>query len=203
MLSRAMQSLAVLTLLSVPAAADVTFDFETTPQGTTPFSITAGGVTATFSSPGGDDFSVADSMGIFVVSLAGNVVWDPGFPAYPLDIVFSEPMASMTLSFALAGAPVSSTIYLSAFAGGIGGTLVATTSAMGGPAPPGFFPEGVVSISGPAFDAIRLTSNVETIAIDNVSVVPAAQVPEPASAVLALIAVGVSLAISRSKQRSR
>jgi hypothetical protein len=200
--SRTVRSLAVLMILSVPAAANVTFDFETTPQGTvTPFSVTSGGFTATLSSPDGDVFSVADATGIFIVSLAGKVVWDPGFPSYPLDIVFSEPVVSMSLSFALAGFPVSSTIDVRVFTGGTGGALVATTSAMGGPAPPGFFPEGVVTISGPVFDAVRLTSNVESIAIDNLSVLPAAEVPEPSSAALALTALGASLLLVRRRRR--
>jgi hypothetical protein len=168
------------------SAANVTFDFETVSPGTiTPFDVTAGGITATLSSPDGDVFSVADSAGLFTI-LAGNVVWDPGFPSHALDLVFSEPLAAITLSFALAGFPASSTIFIQAFAGGTGGVPVLTTSAMGGPAPPGFFPEGAVSISGSVFDAVRLTTNVESMAIDDVAVVPAAEVPEPSPAALML-----------------
>ena len=98
---RAVLSLLTIAIFSASAGADVTFDFETISEGTTtPFSVTASGVTATLSSLNGGLFSVADSAGLFTI-LAGNVVWDPGFEFYPLDIVFSEPMATITISFAL------------------------------------------------------------------------------------------------------
>jgi hypothetical protein len=199
-----LQSTAVLTMMSGSAYASVTFDFETIPQGTpTPFSITSDGITATFSSPDGSVFLVLDSTGL-TTTLAGNVAVDPGFTRYPLDIVFSEPMASVTMKFApVLGTPLRSTLLLSAFAGGTAGILVGTASAVGGPAPPTFFPEGVISFEGSSFDAVRLTADVESFAIDDVRVFSAAEVPELTSFTLSVTGIGASLALGRRGHRKR
>jgi hypothetical protein len=197
-----LQSLAVLTIASASAAASATFDFETIPQQTaTPFSITSGGITATFSSPDGSVFLSLDSTGL-TTTLAGNVVVDPGFLAHPLDIVFSEPVASVTMKFALVlGTPLRSTLLLSAFAGGTAGILVGRASAVGGPAPPPFFPEGVISFGASMFDAVRLTADVETFAIDDVSAFSSTEVPEPTSFALSVTGIGALLALARRSHR--
>jgi hypothetical protein len=196
------QLFAVLTIASASASASVTFDFETILHGTaTPFSITSGGITAIFSSPDGNVFLSLDSTGL-TTNLAGNVVVDPGFLSHPLDIVFSESVASVTMKFALVlGTPLRSTLLLSAFSGGTAGTLVGTVSAVGGPAPPTFFPEGVISFLGSRFDAIRLTADVESFAIDDVRVFSAAEVPEPTSFIFTVTGIGASVALARSKSQ--
>jgi hypothetical protein len=199
-----LQSLALLTILSGSASASATFDFETIPQGTaTPFSVTSSGITATFSSPDGPVFFSVDSTGI-TTTLVGNVAVDPGFIPHPLDIVFSEPVASITMKFALVlGTPLRSTLSLSAFAGGTGGILLGTASAVGGPAPPPFFPEGVISFAGSIFDAVRLTGDVESFAIDDVRVFSAAEVPEPTSFGLILTGISGAVVLARRNHRSR
>src|SRR5512135_1087524 len=87
----------------------VTFDFDTgTPalslgQGT-PFDQTSGGVTATFSSPAAQAFSVqTDASTNFKLSkFSGHYLYDNTLNGNALDIKFSQPVTSITLAFATA-----------------------------------------------------------------------------------------------------
>ena len=70
---------------SLGPAQIITFDFTSTPIGTfTPFSATSKGLTAIFSSPDGDVFTVG--TGVFHI-LQGNVVMDNDVAAHSLTIL--------------------------------------------------------------------------------------------------------------------
>ena len=175
-------ALVVLSLMSATAFGDVIFDFEgVTPETTfTPFSDTSDGIIASFSSPDVSSFSVSDSNNVFS-ALEGNVLSDADDDPHLLNIVFSQPLNSISMDFALNTDDSNITFFLDAFSGGIGGTLVGSTSSTGS-VPSGFFYiEGVASFSGVVFDTVAVTSDADDFAIDNVTVNP---VPEPATMLL-------------------
>lgn len=176
--SWAVAAAAVLGVLSgQPGSASATvatYNFDAQAVGnSTPFSITDNGVTASFSSPadpGG--FTISGS---FFSTLTGNVLLSPG-PAgandIPLDIAFSQPIASISLLFALNGPPANP-FDLATNAGG--------SSSATGTIPAGFnFPEGPLSFSGAPFTAVALDTTAFNFAVDDI-VVTTAAVPEPSS----------------------
>lgn len=98
-------------LLPRPAAcqAVVTFDFDSgTPALTTgqntPFDQASGGLTAHFSSPSGLAFSVQSdaSTGFHLSQFSGHYLFDNSLNANALDILFSQPVTSISLRFATA-----------------------------------------------------------------------------------------------------
>jgi hypothetical protein len=177
---------------AAPARAAV-FDFESVPLGTpTPFSTTLGGITATFSSPGGDPggFAVAPS---FFTTMTGRVLLDPGPSGrafIPLVAGFDQPLSDVSLRFATddVGQPFS-TFRLEAFSGGVGGTLVGTADAVGTLQASGF-PEGQISFDGGgvSFDTLRFTTvgQAPFFAVDDINVTPS-PVPEPGSLTLSVL----------------
>jgi hypothetical protein len=179
------------------AEAVSTYNFETQAPGTaTPFSVADTGVTASFSSPadpGG--FTIAPT---FFSTLPGQVLLDPG-PAgadnIPLTMGFSQPIASITLLFALNTQVTAVPLNLSTSAGG--------SASATGAVPAGFaFPEGSLSFTGAPFTSVVLSSPAFDFAIDNVVVTPAVPgVPEPGT--LSLVAVGlVALGVVRRRKHS-
>jgi hypothetical protein len=178
-------------------STDPIFNFDSDPVGkATPFTDTVSGLGATFTSSG--DPSGFAVIPTFFSTLTGNVLLDPG-PAglddLTLTIAFSAAQTSISMNFAtnsLAG--VSFT--LNAFNGAsLVGSSVAT-----GVIPPGFFfPEGVISFSGPDFNRVVLSSPAALdFAIDNASV---NAVPEPGS--LSLLVFGAIAAIGFVTQLRR
>ncbi|HEY0873515.1 MAG TPA: PEP-CTERM sorting domain-containing protein [Vicinamibacterales bacterium] len=160
------------------------YTFDSIAVGTvTPFSIVSDGVTATFTAP---DTPFAIGVPATFDTLTGNTLHDNNGTISPLDITFSAPHQAISLLFALHG-DASHVFTLSAYLGGVGGTLVGSTTA-GAAIPAGFvFPEGAITFSGAAFDAVRLTSTALNFAIDDVAL---RSVPEPAT--LSLIGVGLA-----------
>jgi PEP-CTERM motif-containing protein len=178
------------------ASASVIYDFEAVPLGTaTPF-VHPGAVTASFSSLDDPAFFVTSS---FFSSLTGHVLLDADPPQHRLDIAFSGPVDSISLSFALnasAGAP--SQIFILAYQGSVNGAVLATNVATG-VVPPGFtFPEGSLSISGVTFNAVSLFSTAQDFAVDNIEVTT--PVPEPTSLGLVLAGLASAIALTRHVQ---
>jgi hypothetical protein len=182
------------TFSAQPALATPLYTFESLAPGTfAPFNIVSDGVTATFSSPDGSFFIGAPAS---FSTLTGNTLADSDTIPRTLDITFSAPHEAIGLLFALNG-DAARVLNLSAYLGGVGGTLVGSTS-QSGTVPVGFsFPEGAIAFSGAAFDTVRLTSTAVDFAIDNVAL--RSPVPEPAT--LSLLGVGLA-AIGMRRRRS-
>lgn len=160
-----MNRLLMVGLLFAAFCSAAVFDFETTPGAVTPFSATSSGLTATFSSPGGAVFFAVTPffpLGIGLATLSGNVLLHP-INADPLtnelDVVFSSPIQFLTLNFATTAIPTD-TLSLTALTGGLGGMVVGSATVMGSIPPGLLFPEGVLTFSGPSFDAVSLTSTL-------------------------------------------
>ena len=149
-------------------------------------------MTATFSSPDGAVFSVAAS---FFSGLTGRVLLDNDLPLHALVIGFSSSSTYISMNFAVNGTPTN-TFTMQAFSGGVGGSLVGTVITTGS-IPAGFtFPEGRITFSGLAFDTVRLTSNAQDFAIDNVLLTP-----EPASVGFVFLGLTASMALARRRKR--
>ncbi len=130
-------------VMSQPAASQssVTFDLDTgTPAlGTgqsVPFSQAAGGMTAQFSSPSGSVFSIqTDASTTFHMSrFSGHYLYDGNQNRNLLDIRFSQPIVSISLTFATADfqqVEVPTTIQIAAYVDSTGTVPVQTASAHG------------------------------------------------------------------------
>ena len=186
--------------LSAPAAGAQTFDFESVPFGTlVPFTDTDGGVTASFTAPGGN-FAVLSNPGAFV-GLIGQYLSDADADIIisPLEIAFSTFLNSISLNFAMPDllGTGTGTLTLDAF---LGATLVGSTSQTGA-IPPGFGAiEGSITFAGGMFDRVVLSADIPDFGIDNVNVAPAA-VPEPAT--VALLAGGLLVIGAVGRRRLR
>ena len=125
-----------------------------------PFSVVDGatGVTATYSSPDGSVFTVAQSF----FSFGGNVLLDADPSIHVLNISFSSPITSFSTVFALDGAATDQ-LNLTAY---LGASTVGSTSAWG-TVPGGFYyPEGTLSYSSAGgFDQVSLVSTAQDFAI--------------------------------------
>jgi hypothetical protein len=186
--------------LSAPVAiaAPITFTYPVigTP---TPFSTSAGGITATFSSP-------HDSGGFFTgpsafVTIPGAVVFDSGLGSdafVPLDITFSAPVNSISFAFGLS-ATGPGTLDLKAFNGG---NLVGSTSATGTVPPNDVLAQGLLSFTGVAFDSIVISDQVDPgIAVGTVTVNATTPVPEPAG--FAVLGIGFAGLVFGAKASGR
>ncbi len=174
-------ALAGAALAASPAHAQTaTFNFDADAVGTTTaFTDTSSGVSATFTSPGNPaGFIVVGAPPGFFTLLSGNVLTDPGpFKTnnIPLDVLFSAPLKTLSLNFATAG---NGSLTANFFTGGLGGTLVGSSTTPSAVPLGGFVPEGALSFSTPSsFDTVVLTSTAPDFAVDNIVVGPA-PVPE-------------------------
>src|SRR5205085_12317533 len=130
-----------LALTSPRVSAGPIFDFESVALNTTTtFAQSNSGVTATFSSPDGAVFSVGSS---FFSTLTGHILFDNDPPLHALIIGFSSTTNFVSMNFAQ-NAGNGARLTIQAFLGGVGGTLVGSSTA-GGSIPGGFtFPEGII-----------------------------------------------------------
>ncbi len=176
---------AVATFLLAAARAEAAvFNFETDQlAASSPFSSTSAGLTATFA---GSSFADPGAFEISYNSTSGPLPLYSGLngaflttalasldPSSPLTISFSQPVASLSLNFAL---------------GSRTGGLSLTTNSGGsaqapGAVPSGFnFAEGALSFSGAGFTVATLRTGAIGLAVDDIVATPAATaVPEPAS----------------------
>jgi hypothetical protein len=192
---RMIRSLALATTVTFASsgvhAATATFNFDADTVGNaTPFADTNNGITASFSSP-------ADPGGFqifpnFLTTLTGNVLVDPG-PAgasnIPLNISFSQPIASISFLFGLNGFTTDSM----SFSDNAGGSQSATGTIQFG------IPEGSLSFSGAAFTSVTLSSSAMDFAIDDIVVTTATPLPTA----LPLFATGIGALGLLSWRRKR
>jgi len=163
--------LSLTAMCAIPLYAGSVF-LNVVPQGTsTTFSETNNGITATFSSsadPGG--FTITGGF----IGSDPEALFDPG-PAgasdIALDIGFDTSLDSFSTDFILDG---PGDFDLSAYSGGLSGTLVGTASESSGSS---------ISFAGGGFDTVVLTSpSTPFFAIANVDVTSG--VPEPSYALI-------------------
>jgi hypothetical protein len=188
---RTILPIVLLSGFSEAAKAASIFDFDADSIGRgTQFSDTSNGIPATFTSPGDPGgFGVQQS---FFSGLTGNVLIDPG-PAgldhLALTILFSSPVDSVDLDFAVnATNPVPLTL-TAFFDGATVGTVAAT----------GTFPsadsqarEGHLGLHQAPFNSITLSSEANDFAVDNITVAETSSAPEPASVWL----IGLAMAFA-------
>jgi hypothetical protein len=169
----------------------------------TPFNLTSGTVTATFSSP-------SDPGAFFVLSPAGFLsftddvlISDPDNGPATLEVDFSQPLSSFTGDFATLGDGALTLTALS----GPGGAVVGTSSETGTVSvtdPVDFpYPEGTIAFSGGTFSSIILSDVTDpAFALGDFSVTTAAtHVPEPST--LALMGLGLAAVAIFGRRRPR
>ena len=195
---------AIFALSAVSARAQsVTFNFDTgTPTlavgQNVPFDQTSGGITAHFSSPSGGAFSVQTdlSTGWHLSQFSGHYLNDNNLSQNALDIKFSQPVTSITLTFATADfqqVEVPTTIKLVAY-------LDSTTSAaLGSATTHGTYagdtmPMGTLSFtSAQPFNLVEISIPTQPLGatdflVDNITATPG----PPAAPALTSPANGVS-----------
>jgi hypothetical protein len=182
------------------AFAGPVYTFDNMPQGVSPFSDTVDGITARFGTPAGQG-GVMVAPGYFRAPFSGNALFNMGVTpntSVPVTANFSHALHMVTLDFAtlnLGSQP--SAITLTAFSGGINGTVVGSVSATGVPQqlrhnPSNitnievmFAPQGTLTFSSSqTFDTIEISGGPGVgFAIDNVNVT----FPEPGGLTLAAV----------------
>jgi hypothetical protein len=184
-------------LLAAPAARAQTFDFEGVSFVGTPFTLTSGGVSATFSDGGRQFFRLLGYPRGTLAGLSGQVLGDASTVASPLTIDFDVPLSAIALNFALLGGRGTG-LTLAAFRGlaPVGGT--AAPADPNGPSAP----EGAIAFGGAVFDRVVLLADEGGFAIDNVAAA-ASPVPEPATAGLVGAALGILAVAARGRRRRR
>lgn len=192
LLRTGLAALCLAGIAAAPAAHAATFSFASSIGSTNPFSITAGGVTATFtSSSGPGTFSVGSTTGLF--SFPVGLGDFSSFSGDPLTISFSTPVTStITIPFAIEDA-----------FGTFGpDTLTATTNT------------GQVVTAGTTLDSLSFaepegtlrllpTSGITSLTLtsSNPFAIASIDVPEPMS--MSLLGAGLAgVAVMRRKKRA-
>lgn len=195
----AVVAIALLTFGSQGALAGPTYTFDNMPLGVSPLTDTQDGITATFGSPAGPN-GVMIAPGFFRAPFSGNALFNMGVTpntSVPVTASFSHPLHMVTLDFATLNLLTSGSLTLTAYSGGLNGTVVGSVTATAVPQrlhhdPSNitnlemiFDPQGVLSFSSAkTFDTIELTAgNGVGFAIDNVNVT----FPEPGGLTLAAV----------------
>jgi hypothetical protein len=161
-------------IMAQPAAASlVPFDFEDQVFGAdTPFSITEGSLTASFSSSGDvGGFGITAAYGLFPI-MSGNILVSPGsafVDSVPLTIMFSQPVIGVSFLFGLGSADPAGTIDLTTDGGD-------AASATGTISVGSLLPQGELVFSGHYFTTLTLSSTALDFGIDNLVI----DLPEPA-----------------------
>ncbi len=174
-----------------PAPAQtVTFDFDSATPALTagqgiPFDQTAGGVTARFSSPSGPAFSIQTDSGTGwrMSKFSGNYLYANNQNKNALDIIFSQPVTGITLTFATADfqqVEVPTTVQLSAYVDSTQAAPVGAATAHGTYAND-TMPMGTLSFSssGQPFNLVEISipyqpRGASAFFVDNVTVTLAA-----------------------------
>ena len=191
-----------LGFASAAGAQIVLFDFDTgtptlfTGQGI-PLDQTSGGILATFRSPQGLAFAVQSDGTTFyrMTRFSGNYLWPTSIDRNELDITFSQPLASITMTFATVdyqdNAEIPGDLLLTAYdnsTGGVVGTARTHGNYLGDT-----YPTGTLSFNSPGqpFDVVRLvvpfqpqgTTNflVDNIAVSTTLMASPLEVSGPAS----------------------
>jgi hypothetical protein len=190
-------------------AAPILFDLESVPIGTfTPFSQTVGGVTAAFDSDSFFAYSIQTqaTLQLTLSRFSGRLVSPTRPERMTLAILFSEPIDSISLTFATSDLHTPSTLRLTALLG----AAVLGSATQKGDEIPGQYPQGTLSFAsgGQLFDQVQLALPVQlgepavSFLVDNITVTPSnvlpPAIPEPGS--LALLGIGLSLLVSRRRR---
>jgi hypothetical protein len=210
-------ALSLCLVVVAQAQSSYTINFDTnTPSLTTgrnvPFTQTAGTVTASFSSPTANGFSLQTdgTTGYTLSQFSGQYLYDNIPPATPgrLDISFNQSLTNISLTFATADLnllELASSLQLSAFLNSTAtpvGTPVLAQAIYGTDT----FPMSTITFSsvGQPFNLVQITipggqpQGTTDFLIDNVVVVP---IPEPGS--LALLGLAAGLWSFRALARRR
>jgi hypothetical protein len=171
----------------------------------TTFSDTNNGVMATFSSsadPGG----FQTQLGTVFNSWSGETLLDPGTAGafnIALDIVFSTQLDSVSMNFAVNSLGTSTPFVLTAYLGGLGGTVVGSQNVSAALNPTDNVPEGIISFNSAVFDTVVLTApDATNFGIGNVDVqLFDPGVPEPSTLFSTLVGAGLLAGIAFLKRR--
>lgn len=182
-----------MAALAVSASANAsTFGLESSIGATPTFSITSGGVTATYTSPAGNGFAVQDTTGLLTFNTA--LLDSDFFGTDPLTISFSTPISgTLLIPFAVLDSySTTDSLTVTANTGQTTGFVASPDGLALGE------PEGMASLSLTAPITSLTLSGTNAFAIGDVSTVTAT--PEPTSIVL--LATGmVGIVLGRRRAR--